>query len=168
MRHSTYIWITINLLNNPQLTTMRKRFGFATAIVLVVAIIMTTVPFNRFILAPIGLHPYVCTHTCTHRFAQTPVNRQRRRKTTMPRIGGGGGGEGCVVDQGESFSPFPPFMPLPPFPPCPLLEFAPFPPLPLTPFALQLFVVHDDYEDFFLLARNSCSEQWLDTLSRKS
>jgi S1-C subfamily serine protease len=37
-------------MNNPQFTSMRKRFAFATAIVFAVAIIMITIPFNRFIL----------------------------------------------------------------------------------------------------------------------
>ena len=36
-------------MNNPQLTSMRKRFAFATAIVFAIAI-MITIPFNRFIL----------------------------------------------------------------------------------------------------------------------
>ncbi|HET8688943.1 MAG TPA: trypsin-like peptidase domain-containing protein, partial [Methanosarcina sp.] len=39
-------------MNNPQLTPMRKRFAFATAIVFAVAIIMITIPFNGFILPP--------------------------------------------------------------------------------------------------------------------
>jgi S1-C subfamily serine protease len=42
-------------MNNPQVTPMRKRFGFAVAIVFVVAIIITTVPFNRFILPSIAV-----------------------------------------------------------------------------------------------------------------
>ena len=37
-------------MNNPQLTQMRKRFAFAIAIVFAVAIMITTIPFNRFIL----------------------------------------------------------------------------------------------------------------------
>ena len=37
-------------MNNSQLTTMRKRFAFAAAIVFAVVIIMITIPFNSFIL----------------------------------------------------------------------------------------------------------------------
>ena len=37
-------------MNNPQLTQMRKRFAFAIAIVFAVAIMITTIAFNRFIL----------------------------------------------------------------------------------------------------------------------
>ena len=37
-------------MNNPQLIQMKKRFAFATAIVFVIAI-MITIPFNRFILS---------------------------------------------------------------------------------------------------------------------
>jgi hypothetical protein len=39
-------------MNNPQVTPMKKRFAFATAILLVVAIIMVTSTFNRVILTP--------------------------------------------------------------------------------------------------------------------
>ena len=39
-------------MHNPQVTPMRKRFAFATTILLVVAIIMVTSTFNRVILTP--------------------------------------------------------------------------------------------------------------------
>jgi hypothetical protein len=38
-------------MNNPQLTPMRKRFAFAIAVLFAAAIIMITIPFNRFILS---------------------------------------------------------------------------------------------------------------------
>jgi S1-C subfamily serine protease len=38
-------------MNNPQLIQMKKRFAFVTAIVFVIAIMITTIPFNRFILS---------------------------------------------------------------------------------------------------------------------
>lgn len=38
-------------MNNTHVTPMIKRFPFATAILFVVAIIMITIPFNRFILS---------------------------------------------------------------------------------------------------------------------
>ncbi|MGA9155055.1 MAG: hypothetical protein WBZ36_31110 [Candidatus Nitrosopolaris sp.] len=39
-------------MNNPHVTSMIKRFAFATGILFVVAIIMVTSPFNRVILTP--------------------------------------------------------------------------------------------------------------------
>jgi S1-C subfamily serine protease len=47
--------IGINLMNNPKLIPMRKRFVFATVIVFAVAIIMIIIPFNGFILPSIAV-----------------------------------------------------------------------------------------------------------------
>jgi S1-C subfamily serine protease len=52
MRYSTHPWIGLNLMNNPHVTPMIKRFAFATAILFVVAIIMVTSTFNTVILTP--------------------------------------------------------------------------------------------------------------------
>ena len=40
-------------MNNPHVTSMIKRFAFATGILFVVAIIMVTSPFNRVTLTPV-------------------------------------------------------------------------------------------------------------------